>query len=198
MSFIDLPTGCVEDWTPRLTPRPSRARDSQGLPRGNINQLGKVWAFDVSLHAMTQIDALKWIAELNDNTGDGHRWVIDQGSLISGSEGAPLVAGGSQLGTSLDIDGVTNGMVIPQGAFISIITASKRYVYQLASQVTASGTGTATLAFNTPMRVSPADNDVVEIAAPKIEGFVDFDGMSFARRRRFVSGGAQFTITGAR
>lgn len=198
MAFVVLPTGCVEDFTPRLASRPSRARDAQGIARSNIQQLGKVWAFDVMLHKMLQAKSLEWIAKLNDDTGDGHRWTIPQGSLISGAEGTPRVNLGGQAGTSLNVDGISNGLVIPAGAFVSIITASKRYVYQMASTVTASGTGTATLVFNTPLRVSPANNDVVEIAAPKVEGFVDFNGMSFANRRGFIGGGAQFTITGVR
>lgn len=196
MAFTDLPAGFVLGYTPRLASRPSRARDAQGVARANIEQLGKVWALDVTLKRMVQADALKWIARLNNNTGDGHRWTIPQGDLISGSEGAPRVLLGGQLGTSLNVDGVANGLVIPEGAFVSHITAAKRYLYQTASQVTASGTGTATLIFNTPMRVSPSDNDVVEIAAPKIEGLVDFNGAELGAL--YQAPGFQFTITGAR
>lgn len=194
MALVDLPTGCVDDWTARLASRPSRARDAFGRGRSNISQLGAVWAFDVTLHKMTQANALKWIARLNDNTQDGHRWTIPQGSLISGSEGTPRVNLGGQLGTSLNVDGVTASMVISEGAFVSIITASRRYAYQLASQATANSSGAVTLTFNTPLRVSPNNDDVVEIAAPKVEGFVDFNGMSLANRRSFIGGGAQFTI----
>lgn len=198
MSFIDLPTGCVEFWDARMAVPPSRAKDGQGVPRSNLNQLHKVWAFEVTLHKLSQTNALKWMARLNNNTGDGHRWTIDQGSLIAGDEGAPRVLLGGQLGTSLNIDGVTADMVIPEGAFVSIVTGGQRYVYQLAADVMASGTGTATLVFNTPLRVSPNDNDVVEIKTPIVEGLVDFGAMGFARRRRFVSGDRQFTITGMR
>ncbi|MFW6299956.1 MAG: hypothetical protein ACOC20_03435 [Oceanicaulis sp.] len=193
MAFVNLPAGNVRSHVARQASRPSRARNAQGVGAANINQLGKVWAFDVTLTAMLQAAALQWIARLNNNTGDGHRWTIPQGDLIPGSEGAPRVAGAGQLGTSLNVDGVTASMAIPEGAFVSIITAGRRRCYQMAETVTANGSGAVTLVFNTPLRVAPADNDVVEIKAPKVEGLVDFSGMALAAL--YQSRGGAFTIT---
>lgn len=194
MAFVDLPTGCVAGYTASLVPRPARARSAFGTAGININRLGQHWRFEVRLHAMTQANALKWDTDLGNNTGDGHRWTIPQGDLISGSEGTPLVAGANQQGSSLNIDGAMAGLVIPKGAFVSIVTNGRRYVQRMAAAVTVGGGGTATLTFTSPMRVIPGDNNVVEIKTPKVEGLVDFTGLPVDTLFSYLTKGGSFSI----
>ena len=140
---------------------------------------------------MTQTKALEWV-QLENET-DTLLWDIPQGDLVAANDGSPLVDGASQLGTSLDIDGVTPEFVIPQGAYISITTSGQRYVYQVTAEVTAT-TGSATLSIQPPLRVSPANNDVVEISSPKLEGYVNFQGLTHARRADNLVRGVSFQI----
>lgn len=189
---IQLPTGCVQDWSPGLVPRPNRNSSATGTNTQHFVRLGRHWRFDVSLHAMIQAKAAEWV-DLENET-DTLLWNIPQGDLVADNEGSPRVAGGSQTGSSLDVDGITIGFVIPQGAFISIITNSRRYVYKVRAAVTADGTGAATLSIIPPLRLSPLNNDVVEISDPKVEGLVDFAGFPHARRRDNIVPSVAFAI----
>lgn len=176
---IQLPTGCFDQWHPQLTPAPTRNASATGTNVQHFQRLGRHWRVTVDLHAMHQAKAEEW-ADLEDET-DTLLWNIPQDTLVAANEGSPRVNGASQTGSSLDIDGATLGFVIPKGAFISIVTNARRYVYKVKAEATAT-TGSATLSIMPPLRVSPNNNDVVEISAPKIEGLVDFAG--FPRRRR--------------
>jgi len=189
---ITLPSGGVRDWLPRLSPAPNENRSALGTNGQRFIRLGRHWAFDVNLHPMTQTDANAW-SDLDEET-DVLAWPIDQDDLLNDAEGTPLVAGADQLGNELDIDGATAGLVIPKGWFISVITSSRRYVYQLRSAVTVSGGGTATLPIRPVLRVAPSDNAVVEIAAPKVEGLVTARGFLRQSLSNRVASGAQFTI----
>jgi hypothetical protein len=192
---VQLPTGCVLSWTPTLVPGPTRSESAFGTNRQHFIRLGRHWRFDVTLQTMLQTKANEWIL-LNTET-DSVLWDIPQGSLINGTEGTPVVNGASQVGTTLDVDGLTPGFVIPQGAFISVITSSRRYVYQVRTSVTASTsspTGQAAIAINPPLRVSPGDGDTVEIESPKVEGYVDFSGKTYTRRSDNLVRGFSFTV----
>lgn len=86
--------------------------------------------------------------------------------------GTPLVNGAGQLGSSLPVDGLTPGVAVPSGKWLSVIIGGRRYAYFTTAEATASGGGAATLPIYPMIRRSPADNAVVELAAPKIEGRV--------------------------
>lgn len=84
--------------------------------------------------------------------------------------GAPLISGAGQLGSSLAVDGLTPGVPIAAGKWLSVIVSGRRYAYFTTADVIADGTGAATLPIYPMIRRSPADNAVVELAAPMIEG----------------------------
>lgn len=193
---VQLPTGCVLNWNPSLTPAPTRSESVFGTNVQHFIRLGRHWKFDVTLHTMTQSKANEWVTLATET--DTLLWDIPQGSLITGSEGTPVVNGASQTGTTLNVDGLTPGFVIPQGAFISVITSSRRYVYQVRADVTASTsspTGEAAISIQPPLRVSPGDGDTVEIESPKVEGYADFSGLEYVRRSDNLVRGFRFTLT---
>jgi hypothetical protein len=86
--------------------------------------------------------------------------------------GAPRVNGGGQLGSSLVIDGLTPGVIVPAGKWLSVIVSNRRYAYYTTAEVVADSGGNATLPIYPMIRGSAADNAVVELAAPMIEGLV--------------------------
>ena len=85
------------------------------------------------------------------------------------------VNGAMPLGTTLPADGLGAGAVLRKGQMISIITAGRRWTYALDADVTANGSGQADLLLEVMIRTLHADNDVIEIREPKIEGFADYD-----------------------
>lgn len=190
MSIV-LPTGCVAGWAPQLVPQAVELRSAFGTNAQRFARLGRHWSIDVDLHKMTRAAADEW-ADL-DEEADTLVWPIEQ-SALSSAEGAPKVAGAGQLGNSLDIDGATAGLVIPKGRFVSVVTGGRRYAYQVRSAVTVGGDGTATLPIRPLLRVSPANDDVVEIAQAYLEGFVSWRGMQRQSLLNRLVAGAQFTI----
>lgn len=91
--------------------------------------------------------------------------------------GAVRVAGAGQTGMSINLDGFHPYVVIRQGQFFNVTTGGVTCLYCAASTVVVSGTGTATVTMETPLRKIPADNDVCDFDAPVIEGLID--GESF-------------------
>lgn len=190
MSII-LPTGGVAGWLPRLVPEPNEVRSAFGTHGQRFTRLGRHWAMDVDLHVMTRATADEW-TDLDEET-DTLVWPIEQNAL-GASEGTPRVNGAAQLGNSLDIDGATPGLVIPKGRFVSVITGGQRFVYQLRAAVTVDGSGEAALPIRPLLRVSPANDDVVEIAAAKLEGYASWRGRRTQSLLNRLCEGARFTI----
>jgi hypothetical protein len=73
------------------------------------------------------------------------------------------VNGPGQIGRSINVDGLPNSTtVLTAGSFVTI----GNQLLQLTANVTTNGSGQATLTFEPPIRVSPADNAVVEFKNP--------------------------------
>lgn len=111
-----------------------------------------------------------------------------------GSPGTPLIASAVSSGSTIQLKGLTAGYTIKEGQYFSIIISGKRYLHMATGDVTASGTGTATVGIFPLLRKAVAVDNVVEIAQPMIEGFVspgDELGWEIASNR-FM--GINFTI----
>jgi len=75
------------------------------------------------------------------------------------------VNGAGQTGRTLAIDGLpASTTIISSGALVSIPTTNQ--LLMLTSALTSNGSGQATLAFEPALRVSPADNAIVETKNP--------------------------------
>lgn len=112
--------------------------------------------------------------------------------LVIGNPGAPLVNGSGQSGNTLSVKGLIPGYVIPRGKFLSVVTAGQRCLYRARTQSIANGSGVASIPLRTMLRRPPTNNDVVEIATPRIEGFVRDLGEWSVGVDRLV--GLQFTV----
>lgn len=102
--------------------------------------------------------------------GEYDNWVAvpDDGYTLRGSGGGtPLVAGGSQTGKTLNIDGLplsTTGVLL-RGDRIGLTTGQ---VIIVAADVDSDGSGAAAVSLTTPLRASPTDNTHVEFTRPLI------------------------------
>ncbi|WP_295198703.1 hypothetical protein [uncultured Brevundimonas sp.] len=130
---------------------------------------GSRYALTFQLPPMRYVTAMAW----DDLNAEGVTVLmrVYQPGFDTGAPGTPLVKGAGQAGTTLIVDGLTNGYVIRKGQFLNVVTNGRRYLYRAASDVTVAG-GQASIPLRTMLRHPPADNDVVEIAQPMIEGFV--------------------------
>jgi hypothetical protein len=76
--------------------------------------------------------------------------------------GTPLVAGASQTGAALNIDGCTVGTTLLKGDFFGVNGELKMVV----AAATANGSGQMTVTFEPPLRAAPADNAAITTSQP--------------------------------
>lgn len=144
---------------------------------GDVLRLGRKgarYAFDVELPPMSYLSALDW-GDLDDETGTV-LFTVPQPGVDTGTPGAVVVAGASQSGATLNISGATPHYPFRMGQFISVVTASRRYLYRIKSTVVADEDGLAALPLQTQLRTSPANLDPVEVATPYVEGYARVEG----------------------
>ena len=134
-----------------------------------IRRKGSKYALTFSMPVMAYVQSMEW----GDLQAEGETVVmrVYQPGLVIGTPGTPLVKGGSQIGSSLLIDGLTPGYVIRKDQFLSVIIGGQRFLYRARSLIAANGSGEAIVPLRTLLRRPPTDNAVVEIAQPMIEGF---------------------------
>jgi hypothetical protein len=129
-----------------------------------VRHPGDLLRLAVRLPPMAREDAAAWVAwgmEMNGRFGTSYAW--DPVQKLNGARGAyggtPLVAGGSQTGFSLDLDGVSNvtGWA-KQGDWVQVGGRMK-----MVTQDADSTGGAVTLALSPGIWAgeSPADNDPV-------------------------------------
>lgn len=191
---VDLPAtpGPVEisirqiDFGGTLTP-------GLGGPVQRINRNGNRFAVAVQMPPMKPIDARAWLAALNRGVREGVRWRLRQVELLPGSPGAVRVNGGGQAGTSLVVDGANPNYPFRLGQFFNLVDGGNAYLHQLAAAVNANNSGAATLTIVPPLRVEPADNALLEIGAPVVEGLLADNGFEWSVDRARLAG-ISFTI----
>lgn len=90
-----------------------------------------------------------------------------------GSPGTPLLDGAVTTGRSITIDGLTPGYVLQEGYWLSLVKDGQHYLHSIGTGDTADGAGEATVELNELLRTDFADNTVINLAAPMVEGFVE-------------------------
>jgi len=159
---------------PRLITAGRDLAPAFGGPVNRVNRLGARWAFDVELDAMRYATAMDW----NDleNEVDMVLWPVPQPGVDVGTEGTPVADGGSQSGNALLVRGCSASYAVERGRWLSVITSGARYLYQCRADAAADGAGDISIPVRPLLRISPDDGDTVELAAPKIEGFISRGG----------------------
>ena len=171
---ILLPAAPVpQRWTARALDWGGELVPLLGGETQRLNRLGDRFAIDVTL-TPTQDAALAqaYISRLRRGRRDGALLPFPQLNLAIGAPGDVRVDGAGQAGSSLAVKAVGAGYAFREGQFFSLVCDGRRHLHSVSAAATAPGSGLLTLAIEPMLRVSPAANDVVEVAAPMIEGFV--------------------------
>lgn len=137
-----------------------------------INRLGSRYRLEVSLPPMSYATARAVLAARLKSANEGQTVVVTWPQETQASLGAPLINGAGQLGSVLVCDGFTPGAVIPALAFFSFSAGGRIYLHSTVGQVTANGSGQASIPIAPMLRASPADNAALNFTAPQIEGFL--------------------------
>lgn len=96
-----------------------------------------------------------------------------------GSPGSPLTVGAVSTGKTLALDGMTPGYTCKEGYWLSLVKSGRHYLHSVRTGGKAAADGTLTITLNEMIRDSFADNTVVHLAKPMVEGFVEGDEWSW-------------------
>lgn len=133
---------------------------------------GGRWTASYTIRRMKASEpaAAQWIAfflQLEGSVGTFNAYDPDRQTPRGIATGTPLVKGGSQTGSSLNIDGCTANVIgwLKAGDYFSVGGELK----QMTADVNTNGSGETTLTFKPPLRSSPADNAAITVQQPTCE-----------------------------
>lgn len=137
-----------------------------------LSRKGSRFAIDVSIPALSAAGCgMGLIADLL--RGETETLVLEiPEHLPAVAYGAP-VANGVSTGSVLAVKGLTPGAVIRKGKFLSIILSGQRFVHIVTAEMTVPAGGLVSLPIWPMLRRPTIDGAVIELAAPKIEGFIE-------------------------
>lgn len=126
-----------------------------------------LWGLSFKLPILDEEESRDWkvfVAELRGQYGTFKALVPGYNGPTTGYAGAVgVVAGASQLGTSLVTDGWANSQsIFHKSNFFTVNNELK----MLTAAASSNGSGQMTVSFEPALRSSPADNAVIEIANP--------------------------------
>ena len=173
--MIELPESPAPNgMVPRLTDPGFVQRGASAL---RINRPGSHWAFELTFPPMRPELSRRFSARLLRAKREGLRIKLPLLGEHQGIPGAPVVDGAGQAGTSLAVRGLTPGYVAKEGFWFHIVRAAtgKQYLHKVFGTAITGADGKAVMQIEPALRVPFADGDMIELAAPEVEGFVDGD-----------------------
>lgn len=151
-------------------------RSGTGGSITGLNRQGDHWAVEVDPGVLGTACGRELLADIVRGTGERLRVPLPQPGVDVGPVGAPQVKGAGQAGSALLIDGLTPHYVIRKGYFFTVETPDGPTAHLVTATMVANAAGEATVPFWPMLWLEPADNDVVEMAAPYIEGLIVDEG----------------------
>lgn len=171
--MIQLPT-CppVRSASPRLVSFAVDQNPTLGGSQSRISRLGDRWAMDVETYPVRYANqGMAYLSRLVRGLVDTVLIAFPEPGVVKRSYGTPIVGGVGASGLTLPVSGLTPGVVIPEGKFLSLVISGQRYLYQVTANVTVVS-GTNVLPIYPMLRRQPQPGAVVELESPKIEGFI--------------------------
>lgn len=130
-----------------------------------LEQPGIRWQATYQLPKMTRAQAAEWqafFAQLRGMAGRFYGFDPAATTPRGTGNGTPLVNGASQTGTSLITDGwAASEAVLKSGDYFEVNDELK----MVTADVTSDGSGNATIAFEPPLRASPANNAALTLSS---------------------------------
>ena len=137
-----------------------------------ISHPGQRWEASVEIAHHTKNTSEPWIDALMSLKGKTGTFLLSDPNCLTpmGSAkttpGTPLVNGGSQTGSTLNVDGlpVSVSKYLKAGDYIQLGAGSSAKLHKVLVDVNSNGSGLATLEIWPNLRSSPADNDPIVVA----------------------------------
>lgn len=153
-----------------------------GGPVTTLLRLGTRHAIDVTIPLMrTEPDGRRWSALLRMAKIEGAAIYLRQDGLAIGNPGGPVVDGGGQTGTTLNLRGFTAGYQMRLGQAFSQVIAGRRRVYFAAADTAAAGDGRMSLPIFPMLRAIAPDGTAAEVAQPIIQGSLAGNEVAWTR-----------------
>lgn len=154
--------GFFEDQTPVL-----------GGPISRVARMGDRWAIDVETFPARYAEhGMAYLSRLVRGMREEVILAFPEPGLSALDYGVPVVASAGAAGQTLPVSGLTPGVTIREGKFLSIVISGRRYLHQVTADVVVAGDGLASLPIYPMLRRQPPAGSVIELAVPKISGFV--------------------------
>ena len=173
VAVTNLPTSPIYvTGSPRLVSYATDQKSSLGGNTQRLTRLGSRFAIDVQYPPMVYSDAQQFLVALVQSETVALSIPVPQRGLTIGTPGSPVVNGNGQAGLALAIRGAAAGYTVQLGQFLSVITGGRRSLYMCTSATTLNGSGAGTVPIGPMLRTTPSDGDTVELAVPRLEGFL--------------------------
>lgn len=146
-----------------------------------LNRLGNRHALRLTTPPLAnKDDGRVMFSRLTRARTDGALTTVPMSGGEDSSPGSPTIGVAVSGGSSVQITGLNAGYGIVEGQPFSIIHGGRRYLYFSAADASPSG-GNVTLSVYPLIRTALSVGDVVELAAPMIEGSIDGDPVAWER-----------------
>lgn len=186
-----MPLPSSNEWLLR-----SRTQHSISELDGTVQTIALPGAYWFCTVSYTTLNATRWraleafLASLEGAAGRFYFGPQHAKTPVGTGAGTPLVQGASQTGSSLITDGWTpSSAILKAGDYFHFDVSGKRELKIVTSDVTANGSGVATIAFKPPIRTSPADNAPIVTSSPScVMMLADDDQGSISYRTAGLAG----------
>lgn len=184
---VALPTGGVQHAEPRFLDRGGILKSLAAGPDQRLDRLGSRWGASFNLRPMKGDDARLWIARLNRGVREKASIKFPQPGTTIQATTDDYVVHGNQLASANALTLRTPsasqlGKLFFEGQFITLVQGGKRYVHQVTSDgfvISSGGFNIVGFLIIPELRIAPLDGSVVEVLAPKIEGYVTSESGAF-------------------
>lgn len=177
MTMVDLTGIPIISAMPKLAQFGGLLTPSLGGAVQRIDRAGTRWAWDFTTAAMlVEPDGRKWAAKLVEAARIGAVMpIIQPGLSVIAPGNAITVSATTTSGHSVPITGATANYPVRAGQWVSIVSGGYRYSDMIRTATAVATDGTATLDLQNLIRTPLSVGDVVELAQPKVEGFLTSD-----------------------
>lgn len=136
---------------------------------------GEMWQGAVTVTPQNEANGRglsAWVTSLQGMRG---KFYLEEPGIVAplgtakDTPGTPVIAGGGQSGSTVDIDGLpfsATGYLLP-GDNIAITVSSIPYLHKVLEQVDSNGSGEATVSIWPSLRGSPSDNSSITLSTPQ-------------------------------
>ncbi|MBZ9649994.1 hypothetical protein K9B33_20885 [Sphingobium sp. 3R8] len=179
--MIILPTspGTI-DAIPRVLDFGAVLEPGSGARTQRLNRMGNRYGVAFQLPPLKNKDEGRvWVNRLVRGQQEGARIRYPLLDFNPGTPGAFVVNGSGQAGKLLNVRGGTPGYQFKEGQPFNVIVGGEYFLDFIAADVTANGSGNATITLSQMLRVEPTDGAALAIAEPMIEGWVMGEAVSW-------------------